>query len=133
MLHFSYEILNTSSEKITCLWNFCYLFPVSLYEWNTIINDSFRFWVFLNKFLEVGFTFQWGGGLHASCLLDVRHCHNLSLYLISRKTYPNSIKWRKSLFSAWFRPIGPNFFPFFPPKIWLRQSLDIMVSYHAQY
>ena len=68
------------------------------------------------------------GGLHASCLLDVRHCHNLSLYLISRKTYPNSIKWRKTLFSAWFRLIRPNFF-----SIFFHKNLASSVTrYHGQ-
>ena len=32
-------------------------------------------------------------------LLDVRHCHNLSIYAILRKTYdPNTGKWRKTSF-----------------------------------
>ena len=64
-------------------------------------------------------------------LLDVRHSCKLSLYAISRKTKePNLRKWLKNLV------LGPilaqiwaaNFFFF--SKIWLRQSLDIMVSYH---
>ena len=43
-------------------------------------------------------------------LLNVRHCHKLSLCAILGKTYnPNSTKWRNTLFWAWFRPIGPNF------------------------
>ena len=53
-------------------------------------------------------------------LLDVIHSCKLSLYAILGKT--NEPKLRKSSF-------GPDFFS----KIWLRQSLDIMVSYHVQY
>ena len=68
-------------------------------------------------------------------LLDARHCWKLSLYEVSRKTnHPNSRKWRKTSFWAGFRPVGSKFGPqiffFFFSKIWLRQSLDIMVSYH---
>ena len=44
-------------------------------------------------------------------ILDVRHSRKLSLYPISWKTYPNSRKWRKYSFWAWFRPIGPKFGP----------------------
>ena len=63
--------------------------------------------------------------------LYVKHCCKLSLYAISRKTQdPNSIKWRKNLFWAWFRTVGPKFRPpFFFSKLRLRQSLDIMVNY----
>ena len=74
-------------------------------------------------------------------LLDIRHCCKLSLHVISRKTNePNLRKWEKNL--VW-DPILAHlaqiraaifFFFFFFSKIWLRQSLDIMVSYHiAQY
>ena len=72
--------------------------------------------------------------LWVSLLLDVRNCRKLSSQQISRKTYdPNSRKWWKtSLFWTWFRPAGPKFRTsyFFFSKIWLRQSLNIMVSYH---
>ena len=41
---------------------------------------------------------------------------------------------KKASFWDWFWPIGPKFgqpnFFFFFSKIWLRKSLDIMVSYH---
>ena len=50
-------------------------------------------------------------------LLDVIHSCKISLYAILGKT--NEPKLRKSSF-------GSDFFS----KIWLRQSLDIMVSYH---
>ena len=65
-------------------------------------------------------------------LLDVRHCISLSSYSISRNTYdPNSRKWRKTSFWAWFRFIGPKFGPpFLFFENLFRQSLDIMVSYH---
>ena len=69
-------------------------------------------------------------------LVDVRHCHKISSYAISRrKTYnPNSRKWHKNSFWAWFRSVGPKFgSPIFFSKIWLRQLLDIMVSYHHEY
>ena len=54
------------------LWNFCHLFLVLLYERNTSINDSFRFFRFFfqESFPERGFTSQWlgfvfqFGGLH---------------------------------------------------------------------
>ena len=42
--------MNALSEKITFLWNFYHVFSVLFYEWNTSINDSFRF--FLGFFLE---------------------------------------------------------------------------------
>ena len=55
-------------------------------------------------------------------LLDVRQCYKLSLSAISRNTNkPNCRKWKKSLVPGR---------QFFFSKIWLRQSLDIMVSYH---
>ena len=72
-------------------------------------------------------------------LLDVRHADvscKLSLYAISRNTNETNLsKWQKTWFWAWRWPIWPKFrcqksFS----KVWLRQSLDIMVSYHqAQY
>ena len=66
-----------------------------------------------------------------SPLLGDIHCRKLSFCAISRKAYdPNSSKWRKTLFWAWFRPIKPKFEPpFFFWKIWLCQSLDIMIRY----
>ena len=65
-------------------------------------------------------------------LIDVRYCRKLSSYSISRKTFnPNSRKWGEASFWAWFRHVGPKFGqPIFFSKIWLCQSLDIMVSYH---
>ena len=66
--------------------------------------------------------------------------YKLSLNTISRKTKePNLSKWQKSSFGSDFGPFGPNlscffFFFFFFSKIWLRQSLDIMVRYyHVHY
>ena len=65
-------------------------------------------------------------------LLDVRHCCKLSLYVIARKTNePNLRKWQKTSFGPNFGPFGPNSCrQSFLPKIWLCQSLDIIVSYH---
>ena len=61
-------------------------------------------------------------------LLYLKYCRKLSLYAIWRKTYdPNSGKWRNW---AWFRPIGPLGHHIFFFKNWLRQSLNIMVSYY---
>ena len=58
------------------------------------------------------------------------------MYVTSRKTNESNLrKWQKNP-SFWpdFGTSGPNlgcqFFFFFFSKIWLRQSLDIMVSYH---
>ena len=66
-------------------------------------------------------------------LLDVNHCCKLSLYAISRKTNePNLRKWQKKpvlglilVHLAQIR-VAKIFFL----KIWLRQSLYVMVSYH---
>ena len=65
--------------------------------------------------------------------LDVRHCHGLWSYAISRKNYDlNSRKWQKTSFWTDLSPLGPNpvSSPFFFWKVWLRKSVDIMVSYH---
>ena len=65
-------------------------------------------------------------------LLVVKHCSKLSSYAMSRKIdTPNLRKWQKPSFETYFTPSGPNLshqnsFS----KIWLRQSIDIMVSYH---
>ena len=62
-------------------------------------------------------------------ILDVRHCHKLSLYAISRKTYdPNLANGEKPHFGPDLGLLGPNSGRH--NKIWLRQLLDIMVSYH---
>lgn len=55
----------------------------------------------------------------------------LSSYSISRKAHhPNPRKWQQTSFWAWFRLFGPKF----RLQIWLRQSLDIIISdYHVQY
>ena len=45
----------------------------------------------------------------------------------------NSRNWQKTLFWVWFRLVGPKFGPpakFVFTKIWLHQSVDIMISYH---
>ena len=59
-------------------------------------------------------------------------CCKLLFYAISRKTNePNLRKWQKTLFCAQFWSIWPKLeLLIFLKKIWLRQSLDIMVSYH---
>ena len=70
-------------------------------------------------------------------LLDVRYRRKLSSSAISKKTYDaKSRKYQKTSFWAWFRSVAPKFGPpnFFVSKIWLRQSLDMMVRYyHVQY
>ena len=62
-------------------------------------------------------------------LLDIRHCRKLSLYTISRKMFnPNSRKWGKTSFWAWFRLIGPKF----GPPIFLKKNLALSVTrYHG--
>ena len=43
-------------------------------------------------------------------LLNVRNCCKLSSHAICRKTFnPNSRKWRKTSFWAWFRAVGSKF------------------------
>ena len=56
----------------------------------------------------------------------------LSPYAISRKTHdPNSRKWQKTSFWVWFTPVGPKLSrQIYFSKIWLHQTLDIIVSYH---
>ena len=66
-------------------------------------------------------------------LLDVIHCCKLSLYAMKRKT--NKQTWKngkKSSFGPDFGLFGPNssYQFFFFSRIWLFQSLDIIVSYH---
>ena len=71
LLHFSFKSLNAPSEKIMFLWKFCHLFPVLFYDWNTSINDNYRFFLAFSRdhFLKGWFTFQmeelffrWGEG-----------------------------------------------------------------------
>ena len=58
-------------------------------------------------------------------LLDARHCCKLSSYSIWRKTYdPNSRKWWKTSFWAWFRPVGPKFGP--PKKVYKTSSYKLL-------
>ena len=60
-------------------------------------------------------------------LLDVRHCCKLSLYATSRKNNDsNSRKWQKNLMGL----ILARWAHIWTAKIWLRKSLDIMVTYH---
>ena len=60
-------------------------------------------------------------------LLDVRHCCKLSLYATSRKNNDsNSRKWQKNLMGL----ILACWAHIWTAKIWLRKSLDIMVTYH---
>ena len=68
-------------------------------------------------------------------LLDVRHCCKLMFYSISMKTNkPNLRKWKKLVLGQILAHLtqirAADFFFFFFSKIWLRQSLDIIVSYH---
>ena len=60
MFHFSYETLKVPSEKITFLWNFCYLFSVLFYGWNKY------FWFFL---------YFWSGGMGVIFKCGGRHQH----------------------------------------------------------
>ena len=67
-------------------------------------------------------------------LLDVRHCCKSSLYAISRKTNEQNLENGKKnlvlcLISAYLTQTWITNFFFFS-KIWICQSLDIMVSYH---
>ena len=66
-------------------------------------------------------------------LLDVTHCCKLSLYAISKKiNEPNLRKWQKTQF--WAHQAQSQAAKFCFSKIWLYQSLDIMVSYyHSHY
>ena len=61
---------------------------------------------------------------------NFRYCRKLSSYSISRKTYdPNSRKWGKTSFWAWFRHVGPKF----GPPIFLFKNLASSVTrYHGQ-
>ena len=63
LFHFSFKILNATSKKIMFLWNFCHLFPVLFYDWNTSINDSFRFFrvFFWESFPGSEIHFSMGG------------------------------------------------------------------------
>ena len=66
-------------------------------------------------------------------LLDSRNCWKLSLYVISRKTNdPNSRKWQKTSFGAWFRHVGTKFGPrisfFFKNLALLVTRFDIMYN-----
>ena len=65
-------------------------------------------------------------------ILDVRHCCKLSLYATSRKTNEQNLrKWQKPNFGPVFDLFSSNWgCQFLKKKIWLRQSLDIMASYH---
>ena len=70
-LSFFGKVLNALSEKITFLWNFYHVFSVLFYEWNTSINDSFRFFgvFFLETALfngagEGDMFFSWDGGFN---------------------------------------------------------------------
>ena len=62
-------------------------------------------------------------------LLDVRHCHKLSSYAISKKTYDQK---KEDGEKPHFR-LDSKFWPsIFFSKIWLFESLDILVSYHHE-
>ena len=55
--------MNAPSEKIMFLWNFCHLFSVLLYNWNSSINDSFQFFqgFFWKSFPGKGLHYSIGG------------------------------------------------------------------------
>ena len=57
------------------------------------------------------------------------HCKQFQEKLMNQ-TWENS---KKPSFRADFGPFDLNLGQFFPPKIWLRQSLDIMVCYIIMY
>ena len=66
-------------------------------------------------------------------LLVIKHCSKLSSYAIYKKTNaPNLRKWQKNFILhpilAYFTQIWTT--NFFSSKIWLHQSLDIMVKFH---
>ena len=62
--------------------------------------------------------------------LDVRHCCNLQLYAISRKTNnSNSRKWRKTSFWTWFRPVRPKFGL---RNIFFKNRASSITRYHGQ-
>ena len=66
--------------------------------------------------------------------LEVTHCCKLSLYVNSKKTKKTHLrKWqKKTSFIPNFGPFGPysSHQNIFFANIWLRQTLDIMASYH---
>ena len=63
-------------------------------------------------------------------ILDVRYCCKLSLNATSTKRYdPNSRKWRKTSFWAWFRSIGPKFRL---PNFFLKNLTSSITRYHGQ-
>ena len=65
-------------------------------------------------------------------ILDIIYCYKLSLYVMSRKTNEQNLRkakmQKKQFLARFWSKMGPP--DFFFSKIWLLQSLDIMVSYH---
>ena len=97
----------------------------NLRKWQKTLFQAW-FWPLWPKFGPKNF-FSW-----ILSLLDVRHCCKLSAYVISGKTKEQYLrKWQRPSFGSNFGPLGPNSgCQNFSSKIWLCQSLDVMVSYH---
>ena len=56
------------------------------------------------------------------------HCIFVYIAISRKTTEPNLREWEKTSFGPDFGPFGAS--KIFFSKIWLRQSLDIMFSYH---
>ena len=86
LFHFFYKILNAQSEQCsnsTLLWNFCHLFPVLFYDWNTVLMKVFDFLGFFLGFIfwkvaslfngwdcfSVGMASFLSGGVHRGAML----------------------------------------------------------------
>ena len=86
---FSNKLLNAPSEKkTTFMWNFCHLFPMLFYEWNTIINDRFRFFFFFLGIIswKGPLLFNWRGTSFLSVCLwgEGRHPMGVSALMGGR-------------------------------------------------
>ena len=87
-------------------------------DWKAIMVGLFWACFYLN-FLEV------------SVWLDVRHCPKVQSWAISRKTNDaNSKNGEKRHFRHNLVPLGLNSGHHFFLKLWLCQSLDIILGYH---
>ena len=83
--------------------------------------------IFRSTTLPPKFLFPW-----ILPLLGVRHCCKLSLYAILRKSNESNLRKRlKSLaLGQIWTHVAKIRIANFSSKIWLQQSLDVMVSYH---
>ena len=100
MFLFPYEIFNAPTEKTTFLWNFSHLFPELFYEWNTSINDRFRFlggffvgiisWKVALLFIWEGFAYQ----LSRASILKGGVAHLGYWFWWEEKFLKNIIWWR---------------------------------------